>query len=109
MGSMWKPEYEGKYFLKDVINEFGQPQTIKVDKVELTEYYQQIIREVEIKVAREFTRDLNAEYPTVWDEGWQLPSYAWVCDRCYSYYFIKQRILKEEYGIDYLTFHDLNH
>ena len=109
MGSMWKPEYEGRYFLKEVINEFGQKQTIKVDKVELTDYYQEIIREVEIKVAREFTKDPKAEYPTYWDEGWQLPSYAWVCDRCYSYYFIKQRILKEEYGIDYLTFHDLNH
>lgn len=104
-----KDKYEGRYFTKEVINEFGQPQIIKVDKVELTDYYQQIIREVEIKVAREFTRDPNAEYPTVWDEGWQLPGYAWICDRCYSYYYIKQRILKEEYGIDYLSFHDLNH
>ena len=86
-----KDKYEGRYFTKEVINEFGQPQIIKVDKVELSDYYQQIIREVEIKVAREF------------------PNYAWICDRCYSYYFIKQRILKEEYGIDYLSFHDLNH
>ena len=109
MGSMWKPEYEGRYFLKEVVNDFGQTEIIKVDKVEQTEYYQQIIREVEIKVAREFTHNPNAEYPTSWDEGWQLPSYACVCDYCYTYYSIKKRILREEYGIDYLSFHDLNH
>ena len=41
-----KDKYEGRYFTKEVINEFGQPQIIKVDKVELSDYYQQIIREV---------------------------------------------------------------
>lgn len=103
-----KDKYEGRYFLKEVINEMGQPRTIKVDKVELTDYYQEIIREVEIKVARKFTKNPNATYPTVWDEEWQLPNYAWVCDRCYAYYYIKKRILKKEYGIDYLSFEDLN-
>ena len=102
-------KYEGRYFTKEVIDECGIKHTIKVDKVELTDYYQQIIYDVEVKVARKFTRDPNAEYPTVWDDGWQLPSYAWICDRCYSYYFIKKQILRDEYGIDYLTFHDLNH
>ena len=67
-------EGERRYFTKEVINEFGQPQIIKVDKIELTDYYQQIIREVEIKVAREFTKNPSAEFPTIWDGGWQLPS-----------------------------------
>lgn len=94
--------------MKEIVNEFGQTEIIKVDKVEQTEYYKQIIRDVEIKVAREFTRDPNAGYPSHWDQGWQLPDYACVCDHCYSYYSIKKRILKDEYGIDYLTFHELN-
>ena len=108
MASNFKPEYEGRYFLKEVTGEMGK-KIIKVDKVELTDYYQAIIRDVEIKVAREFTKDPNAEYPTYWDEDWQLPGYACICDLCYSYYSIKKYILKKEYGIDYLTFDELNH
>ena len=108
MESKQKPEYEGRYFWKEVVTEFGYSEKIKVDKVELTDYYQQIIREVEIKVAREFTKNPNAEYPAHWDEGMQLPGYACACEYCYAYYSIKQRILRDEYGIEYLTFRDLN-
>ena len=105
---MSRPEYEGRYFLKEVTSEMGYTFTIKVDKVELTDYYQQIIHEAEIKIAREFTHNPEAGYPRSWEEDLQIPDYACCCDCWMMYYSIKKQILKDEYGIDYLSFRDLN-
>lgn len=99
-----KPEYEGRYFIK----ELSSGTKIRIDKVEKTWKYKRIIYRVEIKALRELYHNPKIRSLGGWDEEWQLPGYACACDYCYLYYDIKKRILREEYGIDYLTFADLN-
>ncbi len=103
-------KYAGRFYYKTVDSDLtGRTVTIRIDKIELTDAYQSIIKEVELKVAREFLHreptenDMKGFY-----EDLQLPMYAGVCDIWGCYYSIKSVILKKEYGIEWLSYWDLN-
>ncbi len=103
-------KYAGRFYYKTVVSDLiGEEVTIRIDKIELTDEYKAIIDEVELKVARQFLhrepteKDMHGFY-----EDLQLPMYAGVCDAWRRYYVIKHIILRDEYGIEWLSYPDLN-
>lgn len=97
------------YFYKEIeATETGRGKMIiKVDKVELTDYYKQIIDEVELKVAKKFSPYAVDMLKYGFCDELGCMQYA-LGHKYYKYYDYKRRILKKDYGIDYLSFDMLN-
>ena len=100
-------KYAGRFFYKKVKSE-GAKTTIRVDKIERTFRYKRIRKKLELLVAEKFTGDKSSYYGAYFYEPLQLMDYAFICDRSYMYYHYKKEILKEVFGIEYLSFIDLN-
>lgn len=104
-----RKKYKGRYFYKLVFSmNYGRLHFIRVDKVERTKKFKEIREELELKVAEKFTGRKESYYESFFDPGLQLMDYAYICDKYLFYYDYKQAILKEDYGIDYLHFLQLN-
>ena len=104
-----RKKYAGRYFYRLVYSiEHGGLHWIRIDKVEKTKKFKQIREELELKVAERFTGTRESYYNSTFDESLQLMDYAYICDKFSSYYFYKKTILKEDYGIEYLDFLELN-
>ena len=101
-------KYAGRFFYKTVRTMGGEKTTIRIDKVERTLKYKLIRRKLELLVAERFTGSKKSYYGAWFCEALQLMDYAFICDKCFLYYCYKQQILKEVFGIDYLSFLDLN-
>lgn len=101
-------KYAGRFFYKKVRMLGGYKKIIRIDKIERTREFKRIRKELELLVAERFTGDKNSYYGSYFDEGLQLMDYAFICDKCYFYYWYKKEILKEKFGIDYLCYTDLN-
>lgn len=101
-------KYAGRFFYKKVKTIEGTKKTIRIDKIERTFKYKRIRKKLELLVAERFTGDKNSYYEAWFYEPLQLMDYAFICDKCYMYYHYKKEILKEVFGIEYLSFIDLN-
>lgn len=100
-------KYEGRFFYKKVPTMWGHTDIIRLDKIELTEEFKKALLKAELYAAKKFTRNKNSYYSNWFDEGKQLMSYAFICDRCFMYYHYKQEGFKKQ-GIDWIPFDDLN-
>lgn len=101
-------KYAGRFFYKKVRTTGGKKRLIRIDKIEKTREFKRIRKELELLVAERFTGDRNNYYKSYFCEDLQLMDYAFICDKCYLYYIYKQNILRERFGMEYLSFIDLN-
>ena len=101
-------KYAGRFFYKKVIALGGDKETIRIDKLERTFKYKRIRKKLELLVAEKFTGSKKNYYGAYFDEALQLMDYAFICDKCYFYYDYKKKILKDVFGMDYLSYKDLN-
>ena len=101
-------KYAGRFFYKKVKTIEGGTKIIRIDKIERTFKYKKIRKKLELLVAEKFTGDKNSYYGAWFYEPLQIMDYAFICDKWLLYHCYKQEILKEVFGIDYLSFIDLN-
>jgi hypothetical protein len=101
-----KEKYKGRYFYKLVFGLAGW-KIIRVDKVERTLKFKKIRKELEHKISERYQGKREKYYDCDPSLG-GLPDYAFACDHYVFYFIYKRKILKEEYGIEYLDFLMLN-
>lgn len=101
-------KYAGRFFYKKARTIEGDKKTIRIDKIEQTLKYKLIHKKLELLVAEKFTGDKKNYYGAWFYEPLQIMDYAFICDKWLLYHCYKKEILREVFGIDYLSFLELN-